>query len=74
MWINSIANVLSSIYPGIVAWKIPRTAEPAGYHPWGHEESDMTEYARAPFTLEGGNVLLKHDFSSQKVLPTNLNS
>ena len=24
-------------------WKIPRTQELAGYSPWGHKESDITE-------------------------------
>ena len=27
----------------IPAWKTPRTEEPAGYSPWGREESDTTE-------------------------------
>ena len=27
----------------ILAWRIPRTEEPAGYSPWGHKESDMTD-------------------------------
>ena len=28
----------------ILAWRIPWTEEPAGYNPWGHKESDMTEH------------------------------
>ena len=27
----------------ILAWRIPWTEEPAGYNPWGHKESNMTE-------------------------------
>ena len=30
-------------HSSIVAWKIPRTEEPAGHSPWGHKESDTTE-------------------------------
>ena len=30
-------------HSSILAWRIPRTGEPAGYSPWGHRESDMTE-------------------------------
>ena len=28
-----------------LAWRIPWTGEPGGYSPWGHKESDTTEYA-----------------------------
>ena len=31
-------------YTSILAWKIPWIEEPAGYSPWGHKESDMTEH------------------------------
>ena len=27
----------------ILAWRIPWTEEPGGFHPWGGKESDMTE-------------------------------
>ena len=27
----------------ILAWEIPRTEEPSGYHSQGHKESDTTE-------------------------------
>ena len=27
----------------ILAWRIPRTEEPAGYSPWGRKESDTTK-------------------------------
>ena len=30
-------------HSSILAWRIPRTTEPGGLSPWGHEESDMTE-------------------------------
>ena len=30
-------------HSSILAWRIPRTEEPGGLSPWGHEESDMTE-------------------------------
>ena len=29
--------------PSVLAWRIPRTEEPAGYSPWGLTESDVTE-------------------------------
>ena len=28
----------------ILPWRIPRTEEAGGLHPWGHKESDMTEW------------------------------
>ena len=28
----------------VLAWRIPWTEEPAGYIPWDHKESDMTEH------------------------------
>ena len=28
----------------ILAWRIPWIEEPGGYSPWGHKESDMTEW------------------------------
>ena len=31
----------------ILAWRIPWTQEPGGYSPWGHEESDTTEWLSA---------------------------
>ena len=30
-------------HSSILAWRIPRTEELAGYSPWGHKDSDMTE-------------------------------
>ena len=30
-------------HSSILAWKIPRTAEPVGSRPWGRKESDTTE-------------------------------
>ena len=33
-------------YPSILAWKIPRTEELGGLHPWGHKESDTTAYTQ----------------------------
>ena len=30
-------------HSSIVAWRSPWTEEPAGYGPWDHKESDMTE-------------------------------
>ena len=26
-----------------LAWRVPRTQEPAGYSPWGHKELDTTD-------------------------------
>ena len=31
-------------HSSILAWRIPWTEEPVGYRPWGHKESDMTEW------------------------------
>ena len=34
-------------HSSFLAWKIPWTEEPGGlYSPWGHKESDTTEYVR----------------------------
>ena len=30
-------------HSSILAWRIPWTEELAGYNPWGHTESDVTE-------------------------------
>ena len=30
-------------HSSILAWRIPWTEELAGYSPWGHKQSDMTE-------------------------------
>ena len=30
-------------HSSILAWKIPWTEEPGGYHPWSHKESDTTD-------------------------------
>ena len=35
----------------ILAWRIPRTEEPAGYSPWGRKGSDMTELVTCTHTL-----------------------
>ena len=32
-----------AIHSSILAWRIPRTEELAGYSPWGYKESDTTE-------------------------------
>ena len=32
-----------------LVWKIPRTEEPGRYSPWGHKESDMTEWLHFNF-------------------------
>ena len=34
-----------------LAWKISRMEEPGGLHPWGREESDMTEQLHFHFSL-----------------------
>ena len=47
-------------YSSTLAWKIPWIKEPAGYIPWGHKESDMTE--RLHFTF-GRMKLLGQDGS-----------
>ena len=31
-------------HSSILSWRIPWTEEPAGYNPWGHNESDTTEH------------------------------
>ena len=33
----------TAAHSSILAWRIPRTEEPDGLHPWGHKESDTTE-------------------------------
>ena len=30
-------------HSSILAWRIPGTEEPVGYHLWGHTESDTTD-------------------------------
>ena len=31
-------------HSSILGWRIPWTGILAGYSPWGHKESDMTDY------------------------------
>ena len=35
----------------ILAWRIPWTEEPVGYSPWGHKESDVTEWLTLHFQV-----------------------
>ena len=49
MWVWSLGQEAPlkegmATHSSILAWKIPRTEEPADYDPWGHKESDMTEW------------------------------
>ena len=39
-------------HSNIPAWEIPWTRSLAGYSPWGHRESDMTEHAHIGKSLE----------------------
>ena len=39
-------------HSSILAWKIPQTAEPVGYRPWGHKESDTTERLHFHWIME----------------------
>ena len=39
-------------HSSILAWKIPWTAEPGGYCPWGHKESDTTEQLHFTYVSE----------------------
>ena len=38
-------------HSSILAWKIPWMAEPGGYSPWGHKESDTTERLHFTYAL-----------------------
>ena len=41
-WEDSLEKGMAT-HSRILACRIPWTEEPAGYSPWGHKESDMTE-------------------------------
>ena len=42
-WEDPLEKAIAT-HSSILAWKIPWTEEPgAGYSPWGHRESNMTE-------------------------------
>ena len=48
IWVRSLGredplNKEMVTHSSILAWKIPRTEELAGYSPWGYKESDVTE-------------------------------
>ena len=49
-WVQSLGQEYTleegtATYSNILAWRIPWTEEPGGlYSPWGHKESDMTEW------------------------------
>ena len=38
-------------HSGTIDWEIPWTEDPGRLHPWGHEESDMTEQLHFHFSL-----------------------
>ena len=40
----------TATHVSFLAWRIPWTEEPGGYSPWGHKESDMTEWLSVHFT------------------------
>ena len=47
-WVRSLAwedplEEGMATHSSILAWRIPWTRSLAGYRPWGHKESDMTE-------------------------------
>ena len=49
MWIQSLGQgdpleKGMATHSSILAWKIPWTESLADYSPWGHNESDMTEW------------------------------
>ena len=49
MWIQSLGwedplEKAMATHSSILAWRIPRTEEPGRYSPWGHKESDTTEW------------------------------
>ena len=55
-------NVLGSLCTRVGTshrWKIPWTAEPGGYSPWGCTESDPTENAHACIYTMGLNLPLR---------------
>ena len=41
-WEDPLEKAMA-IHSSTLAWKIPWTEEPDGLHPWGRQESDMTE-------------------------------
>ena len=43
----------------ILAWRIPWTEEPGGYSPWGHKESDMTEWLTHTHTTTWATLYLQ---------------
>jgi len=52
-WLDGISNSMDMIlscmekkretHSSTLAWRIPWTEEPGGYHPWSRKESDLTE-------------------------------
>ena len=53
----------TAAHSSILAWKIPWTAEPVGYHLWGRKQSDTTE--RIHFTsLSFSNTFPKSFYAS----------
>ena len=47
-------------HSSIVAWRSPWTEEPAGYHPWGHKESDTTERLSTAQSVHKESDVTKH--------------
>ena len=49
MWVQSLGQKdplekEMATHSSILAWRIPWTESLAGYSPWGHKASDMTEH------------------------------
>ena len=42
-WEDSLEKEMPT-HSSIPAWEIPWTEDPGSYSPWGHKESDTTEY------------------------------
>ena len=62
-WVQSLAQndpleKGMATYSSILIWRIPWTAEPGGYSPWGHKESDMTEQLKLSPLYEVGTVII----------------
>ena len=59
-------------HSGILAWRIPWTEKPGGLSPWGHQESDITEWlnshAHVKMRQFGSGILKKYDTLSKKSL------
>ena len=59
-------------HSNILSWKIPQAEEPSIYSPWGHKESDMTEWATHTLGIYSFYNAVVNNISLYVLIPNHL--